>query len=276
MADNNHSGIVALVGCGRLGSSILEGWLKTAIVDAADLIILTPSSKPAAEAARARGARINPEPSALAAVRTVVLAVKPAMWRDAVAALPAELNPDAVVVSVMAGVAAADIEVASGRAVARVMPTTAVAQGRGVAALWSADAGVRETARALFAGMADVVDLEGEAHIDPATAVAGSAPAFIYAFAAALAKAGEAEGLSTDAATRLARGALRSAGAGVETGDTLDALMARIASPGGTTRAGLDAMAAGGEAERAAETAVKAAVTRARSYQAADPITPRG
>lgn len=266
MSNDHHPGVVALVGCGRLGSSILEGWLKTDTVDAGDLIILTPSSKPAAEAARARGARINPQPSALAAVRTVVLAVKPAMWRDAVAALPDALNADAVVVSVMAGVAAADIAAVTGRKVARVMPTTAVAQGRGVAALWSADATVRETARALFAGMADVVDLEDEAHIDPATAVAGSAPAFIYAFATALALAGEAEGLSADAATRLARGALRSAGAGVETGDSLETLIARIASPGGTTRAGLDAMAASGEAERAAETAVKAAVARARSY----------
>jgi pyrroline-5-carboxylate reductase len=266
MADNNHSGIVALVGCGRLGSSILEGWLKTGTVEASKLIILTPSSKPAAEAARAQGARINPESSALAGVQVVVLAVKPAMWRAAVAALPDTLNPDAVVVSVMAGVAAADIAAASGRRVARVMPTTAVAQGRGVAALWSADTMVREAARARFAGMADVVDLDEEAHIDPATAVAGSAPAFIYAFAAALAKAGEAEGLSLEAATRLARGALRSAGAGVETGDSLETLIARIAAPGGTTQAGLDAMAASGEAERAAEAAVQAAVTRARSY----------
>lgn len=266
MSDDKHSGVVALVGCGRLGSSILEGWLKTGAVDAGDLIILTPSTKPASEVARGRGARINPEPSALAAAQVVVLAVKPAMWRDAVAALPDALNPDAVVVSVMAGVAAADIEAATGRRVARVMPTTAVAQGRGVAALWSADDTVRETARALFARMADVVDLEDEAHIDPATAVAGSAPAFIYAFATALAEAGEAEGLSVDAATRLARGALRSAGAGVETGDSLETLIARIASPGGTTRAGLDAMAAGGDAGRAAETAVRAAVARARSY----------
>lgn len=266
MAISDKSGSVVLVGCGRLGSAILEGWLETAAVEPANLIIMTPSSKPAAEAAQARGARINPEPSALAAARVVVLAVKPAMWRDAVAALPAELNPDAVVVSVMAGVAAADIAAASGRAVARVMPTTAVAQGRGVAALWAVDAQVRETARALFVGIADVVDLEDEAHIDPATAVAGSAPAFIYAFVLALAQAGEAGGLSNAAAQRLARGALRSAGAGVETDVTLDGLIARIASPGGTTRAGLDAMSDNGDVERAATLAVTAAVQRARSY----------
>lgn len=259
-------GSVVLVGCGRLGSSILEGWLKTGAVAARDLVILTPSDKPASEAARAQGARINPSLSALAEARALVLAVKPAKWREALTPLVADLNPDAVVVSVMAGVAAPDIVAMAGRPVARIMPTTAVAQGRGVAALWSGDATAREIARGLFEPMADVVDLDLESQIDPATATAGSAPAFIYAFVQALARAGEAEGLSTEAATRLARGALRSAGAGVDTGQSLEDLIVRIASPGGTTRAGLDAMTARGDSDRAAEAAVKAAVARARSY----------
>ena len=100
--------------------------------------------------------------------------------------------------------------------------------------------------------------------MDAATATAGSAPAFVYAFVQALARAGEAQGLSRDAAERLARGALRSAGAGAETGASLEELVARIASPGGTTRAGLDAMEAGGDVDRAAEAAVNAAVARAK------------
>jgi pyrroline-5-carboxylate reductase len=258
------AGAVALLGCGRLGSAILEGWLKTGTVAARDLIILTPSDKPAAEAARALGARVNPPLADLTEARTLVLAVKPAKWREALGPLAGALNPAAMIVSVMAGVAAADIGEVTGRPVARVMPTTAVAQARGVAALWSGHDAARETARGLFEAMAEVVDLE--ANIDVATATAGSAPAFIHAFVQALARAGEAEGLSADAAIRLARGALRSAGAGVETGETLETLIARIASPGGTTRAGLDAMAAGGDLERAAAAAVSAAVQRARSF----------
>lgn len=265
---NAHSTVetVALVGCGRLGSAILEGWLKTGAVDPRNVIIVTPSDKPAAEAARAQGARVNPPLAVLAEARTLVLAVKPAKWREALSPLAGHLNPEAVIVSVMAGVAAADIGAVAGRPVARVMPTTAVALGRGVAALWSDDDAAREAARGLFAAMAEVVDLDLEAYIDVATATAGSAPAFIYAFAQALARAGEAEGLSADAATRLARGALRSAGAGVETGEALETLIARIASPGGTTRAGLEAMAASGDLDRAATAAVRAAVDRARSF----------
>ena len=257
---------IALVGCGRLGSAILEGWLKTGTVAARDLIILTPSDKPVAEAARGQGARVNPPLAALTGARTLVLAVKPAKWRDALGPLVESLGVEIVIVSVMAGVASADISAMAGLPVARVMPTTAVAQGRGVAALWSDHATARETARGLFAAMAEVVDLDQEAHMDVATATAGSAPAFIHAFVQALARAGEAEGLSADAATRLARGALRSAGAGVETGEALDTLIARIASPGGTTRAGLDAMAASGDLDRAASAAVSAAVQRARSF----------
>ncbi len=261
-----RAGTVALVGCGRLGSAILEGWLKTGAVAAHDLIILTPSDKPTAEAARALGARVNPPLAALGEAGTLVLAVKPAKWREALSPLAGALYPEAVIVSVMAGVAAADISAVSDRPVARVMPTTAVAQGRGVAALWSDHDAARETARGLFEAMAEVVDLDDEAHIDVATATAGSAPAFIHAFVQALARAGEAEGLSANAAARLARGALRSAGAGVETGEALETLIARIASPGGTTRAGLDAMAASGDLDRAASAAVRAAVQRARSF----------
>jgi pyrroline-5-carboxylate reductase len=186
--------------------------------------------------ARAQGARVNPPLAALAEARTLVMAVKPAKWREALAPLAGALNAESLIVSVMAGVAAAEISALTGRPTARVMPTTAVAQGRGVAGLWCEHDLARERARALFSAMAEVVDLDQEADIDVATATAGSAPAFIHAFVQALARAGEAEGLSGDAAIRLARGALRSAGAGIETGESLDTLIGRIASPGGTTR----------------------------------------
>lgn len=264
MTSSPVDGAVVLVGCGRLGSAILEGWMATGTVEPDRLIILTPSEKPAAEAARARGARVNPPAAALAGARAVVLAVKPAMWRAALEPLLKSLSAGTVVVSVMAGVRADEIAAVAGPRVGRVMPTTGVAQGRGVAALWSADDAAREAGRALFQRVADVVELEDETMMDAATATAGSAPAFIYAFVQALARAGQGEGLPAEAAGRLARGALRSAGAGAETGAALEELIARVASPGGTTRAGLDAMDQAGALDRAARAAVEAAVRRAR------------
>ena len=79
------TGPVVLVGCGRLGSALLEGWLTTGAVAASELIILTPSDKPAAEAARAQGARVNPPLAALVEAQTLVVAVKPVKWREALA-----------------------------------------------------------------------------------------------------------------------------------------------------------------------------------------------
>lgn len=237
---------VTLLGHGRLGSALAEGWRLTG---AAIPTILTRADPPVCP----------PDTQAL------VIAVKPAAWRAAMAPLIESVPTDAIVVSVMAGVRAADLAAALGdRPVARVMPTTAVAQAQGVAAIWSGDPAARAFAHALFDPVADTVDLTDEAQIDPATAVAGSAPAFFLAMAQALARAGVEAGLEPDAAERLARGAVRSAGAGAATPASIDDLIARIASPGGTTRAGLDALV-GADLDSVARAAVTAAVARARS-----------
>ena len=242
---------ITLLGHGRLGSALVEGWRLTG---AAVPTILTRSDDPVCP----------PDASAL------VVAVKPAHWREAVAPLSASLPPDAVVVSVMAGVRSSDMAAVLDRPVVRVMPTTAVAQAQGVAAVWSDDPVARALAHALFDPIADTVDLDEESQLDPATAVAGSGPAFFLAFAQALGAAGAGAGLSRDAAERLIRGALRSAGAGVATGASLDELIARIASPGGTTRAGLDALSQADLAQ-AARAAVDAAAARARALAGDQP-----
>lgn len=256
---------IALIGCGRLGSALVEGWLATPGFKADRLKIIEQYETPATDQAKAAGATINPSVDQLKDVGVWVLAIKPAVWREALAPHVDGMRKDAVLASVMAGVRLDDVrEAAGGRGVARLMPTTAVAQRQGVAGLYSPDQKARDVATALFEGMADVVPLEAEDLLDPATGVAGSAPAFVYAFIQALAKAGEAEGLKPDAAVRLARGALRSAAAGVSGGQSLEDAIERIASKGGTTRAGLDALEADGGAARAATAAVNAAVAKAR------------
>lgn len=258
------AGPVVLVGCGRLGSAILEGWLLTDTVAPSDLIILSPSEKPAAEAARARGARINPDPEALKTARVVVLAVKPAMWRAVATPLLPYLGDETTILSVMAGVTAPTLaEGLGGWPIVRVMPTTGVSRGRGVASVWAADPAARALGRALFEPMAETVDLADEALMDAATAVAGSGAAYVYAFTEALARAGEAAGLDASTADVLARATLRSAADSMGE-DALDALIGRIASPGGSTRAGLDALDRDGRLATMLEETVAAAVRRNR------------
>lgn len=251
-------GPVILVGCGRLGSAMVEGWLASGAVDPRDLIILTPSQKPVAETARAAGARVNPPVEALGGARAVVLAVKPARWREVAAELAPRVG-DAPIISVMAGVRGVDLADVFAGPVVRVMPTTGVAVGKGAAGLWSADAGAAAVARSLFAPVAAVVDIPDEAMMDAVTAMAGSGPAYVFAFTRALAQAGEAQGLPPDVAADLARATVRSAAAGLEGAEDVQALIARVASPGGTTEAGLAALA-----ETGLDQAVKAAVSAAR------------
>lgn len=256
-ADNR----IILVGCGRLGSAMVEGWMVTRAVDPRDLIILTPSDKPVAEAARAAGARINPPAEALSGARAVVLAVKPAKWREAAAELASSIG-NSPVISVMAGVRGADLAAVFSGPVVRVMPTTGVAVGKGAAGLWSADASASAVARALFAPVAIVVDIPNEAVMDAVTAMAGSGPAYVFAFTRALAEAGVSQGLPPTVAADLARATVRSAAAGLESAESMEALIARVASPGGTTEAGLKALSAKG-LDAVVEAAVAAARARA-------------
>jgi pyrroline-5-carboxylate reductase len=105
---------ILLLGAGRMGGALVEGWSRTGAFAQADLILCDPHPGPAALAAAEAGAQLNPIDNALAAARTVVLAVKPQMWRVAAAAFADKLAPDAVIVSIAAGVRTADIAAALG------------------------------------------------------------------------------------------------------------------------------------------------------------------
>ena len=252
-----------LVGCGRLGGAILTGLRATGAFPMSDVAILTPSQKPAADAAATQGARINPEN--LLDVDRVVLAVKPAKWREVASGLAPRLSGRAVIVSVMAGVRAADLAAVFGRPVARVMPTTAVAAAQGVASIWSDSEAARTEAHALFDPIARTIDLAAEDLIDVATAVSGSGAAYVYAFVEALAAAGEAQGLSRAQALALAEATASGSLAMMAASAQAPAeLIAEVASPGGTTEAGLRVLARSGGLAPLLADAVQAALDRAR------------
>lgn len=257
---------VLLIGAGRMGSALLSGWAGRRLIPRGDLYIRAPNPNEACAVAARGGAVVNPPDEALGAVRTVVLAVKPQKWRE-VAEMYAEALPrDATIVSVMVGVRAADVSAGfGGRAVARVLPTTGVAAGEGVASLYAADAEAARRAHALFDPIATVVDLDDEGLMDAASAVSASGAAYVYAFVQALADAGAAAGLPQGAASVLARAtAASAAGLMLRSGEAAEALIGQVASPGGTTRAALAVLQRDeGGLESLLREAVVAAVRRA-------------
>jgi pyrroline-5-carboxylate reductase len=253
---------ILLLGAGRMGGALIEGWARAGAFSAADLIIRDPNLDPTAFA----GARVNPPLEALSTAKTVLLAVKPQIWREAVADVVPHLAPDAVIVSIAAGVRAADISKAfGGRAVARVMPTTAVAIGLGTASIHADTSAARARAHALLDPVATVVDLDDEELLHAATAVSGSAPAYLYAFIEALEAAGAGQGLDPAASARLARATIVGAAALLgQGGEDPAELRKQVTSPGGTTAAALGVlMGEGGFGDllpRALEAAVKRSV----------------
>lgn len=235
---------ILMLGAGRMGGAILEGWAKAGAFAAEDLIIVDPHPSAAALAVAKAGARLNPPDAELAAARTVILAVKPQTWQAAAAQYAGRLSADAVIVSIAAGVGSQAIaREFGGRSVARVMPTTAAAIGQGTTSLYAADPAALARARALFEPLGTVVELADEGQIHAATAVSGSAPAYLYAFIESLEAAGVAAGLSAADASRLARSTIAGAAALLaRTGEDPAELRRQVTSPGGTTEAALNVL----------------------------------
>ena len=235
-----------LIGAGHMGGALIEGWTATGAIAPADLIIVDPKPGAAGRAAVDKGAKLNPDEASLGQAPTVVLALKPQIWRDAAHALAPHLAAEAVVISIMAGVGVDDLaNEFGGRVVGRVMPNIAAAIGKGVAGVYAPAERARSLAHVLFEPIATIIDLPDEVLLHAVTAVGGSGPAYLYAFTEALAAAAQTAGLAPEAAARLARATVVGAADLMAGSDKAAAELRRqVSSPGGTTEAALRALLA--------------------------------
>jgi pyrroline-5-carboxylate reductase len=263
---SNFTGTLVLVGAGKMGGAMLEGWLRLGL-DPKRVAIKEPQPAPEITALAAKGVRINPGTIDDASV--ILLAVKPQVAEEVVPPLKSLMRPDTVVVSVMAGKTLRFLEGAlGGGAVVRSIPNTPAAVGRGITAA-VANAKVTEAQRSLAhtlltsIGAVEWVDDEGL--IDVATAVSGSGPAYVFLLAETLARAGAAAGLPADMAARLARATVAGSGELLHQ-SPLDAATLRrnVTSPNGTTAAALSVLMAADGIDPLMEKAVAAAAKRSR------------
>ena len=269
----DFSGLTVLVGAGKMGGALLEGWLRLGL-DAKKVAVLEPQPSPEILALAGRGLlRLNPDPQTLGNAAAIVIAVKPQAAGEAIAALPPLVAASTVVVSIMAGRTLQFLAGALARpcALVRAMPNTPAAIGRGitVAVPRNADAAQRETADRLLRATGAVEWIDDEALMDAVTAVSGSGPAYVFLLAEVLAQAGAAAGLPPPLAQKLARETVAGAGELLHR-SALDAAALRenVTSPGGTTAAALAVLM--GENGLAALLNRAVAAATARSRQLAD------
>lgn len=199
---------------------------------------------------------------------TLLLAVKPQDLEVALRPLQEWLaRHRPLVISVAAGVPIATLaRSCAGAPIVRAMPNRAALVGAGATGLFAPadlDPLAQERATAILQTAGIVVTVDDESLMDVVTAVSGSGPAYFFALAEALAKAGEDAGLSAEAAHTLARATLRGAGALAAENSSLAALRQAVTSKGGTTAAALETLERLGFDNSVSE-AITAAIRRGR------------
>ncbi len=233
---------MVLLGCGKMGSAMLAGWLAGGL-PAASVWVLDPHPS---DWLRATGVQINegmPDAPVVA-----LIAVKPQMMGEALPSMQALGNGDTVFLSVAAGTSIASFEAALGAQspIIRAMPNTPAAIGRGITAIVGnshTTLAHMDMAQALLTAVGQVVQLEREEQMDAVTAVSGSGPAYVFHLIETLAAAGEAEGLGADLAMALAKATVGGAGQLAEdASEDPGQLRVNVTSPNGTTQAALEVL----------------------------------
>ncbi len=264
----DQSGPIALVGAGKMGSALLEGWLALGLAPA-KVAVFEPQPTSELLAAAQGGLTLNPPPDAIGNFSAVVLAVKPQVAPDVMADVRAMLASGTVVLSIMAGRTLAFLQGAlPDAAIIRAMPNTPAAIGRGITVA-APNARVTEAQRALandlLAASGTIEWVADESLMDAVTAVSGSGPAYVFLLAEALASAGVAAGLPQELAQRLARATVAGSGELLHRSPLDPATLRKnVTSPGGTTAAALEILMGADGLEPLLRKAVAAAAKRSR------------
>jgi pyrroline-5-carboxylate reductase len=262
-------GTLVLVGAGKMGGAMLEGWLRLGL-DPAKVAVIEPVPSPEVKELAGLGLTLNPAVNMVREPAAVVIAVKPQNAEEAVPWLAPIVGGATVVLSIMAGKTLDFLEGAlpPGTAIVRLMPNTPASIGRGITVAvpnQNVTPAQRALADKLLAATGAVEWVEDEGLLDPVTAVSGSGPAYVFLLAESLARAGAAAGLPPDLAARLACATVAGSGELLHR-SLVDAATLRrnVTSPGGTTAAALDVLMADDGLDRLMREAVAAATRRSR------------
>jgi pyrroline-5-carboxylate reductase len=263
------AGTIVLVGAGKMGGAMLEGWLALGL-DPSAVVAVDPQPAADVSALAKRGLRLNPPPETVGKAAAVVIAVKPQVAPEVVPTLAPYLGDSTVALSIMAGRTLSFLEHALPKRVAlvRAMPNTPAAIGRGITVAVpnpTVSPRQRQLVQALLSATGAVEWIDDEALMDAVTAVSGSGPAYVFLLAETLARAGVAAGLPEDLAGRLARATVAGSGELMHRSPLDPAVLRKnVTSPGGTTAAALDVLMAADALDPLMRKAVAAATRRSK------------
>ncbi len=265
------AGPLLLVGAGKMGSALLDGWLDRGL-GGGDVLVIEPADV-GRDALAAKGVAVaaDPEDGVLERpFRAVIFAVKPQMMGDVLPAYRPVVDEGALVISIAAGTSIDRFEsvFGGGAAVVRAMPNTPAAIGQGATALFAnprVSEDQRALAEALMAAVGSVHWLDDEEQMHAVTAMSGGGPAYVFLLIEALAQAGIANGLPEDLAWPMARRTVIGSGALAAAGDEAPSTLRKnVTSPGGTTQAALGVLMADDGVQPLFDRAIRAAAERSK------------
>lgn len=237
-----------VVGAGKMGGALLQGWIASGAVTPKQLIILDPKPGHAAEAAIKAGALHLIEPNnKLKSIKYLLLAIKPQMFSKLAPIIAQDLSEDALIISILAGTSLASLQnTFKTQSLIRAMPNTPAAIGKGITAYTKgpniSEAQIKITETLLAAG-GNVHHVANEHLIDVVTAVSGSGPAYVFHMVEALEAAAIKIGLPEELAPDFARQTIIGAAGLLESSnETATTLRQNVTSPNGTTQAALDVL----------------------------------
>jgi len=244
MIDRTH----LVVGAGKMGGALLDGWIASEAITSKQLIILDPYPGKAAQSAIESGALHLTKPDdKLISIKYLLLAIKPQIFGKLAPAIAKELSNRALVISIMAGTSLASLQdVFKEQSLIRAMPNTPAAIGKGITAYTkgpNVSAAQTKMTETLLSAGGKVHHVANEHLIDVVTAVSGSGPAYVFHMAEALEAAAVKIGLPEDLAPDFAKQTIIGAAGLLETSDeTVSTLRQNVTSPNGTTQAALDVL----------------------------------
>jgi len=226
------------VGCGNMGRAILDGW-RMAGMNLSPIVIVDPGM-PTIDGV----STVTTPAEAGPAPKLIILGVKPQMIEEIARQLKTWLTSRTTIVSLLVGVEVASLRqyFPKAGAIIRALPNLPVSVRRGVIALYSSDANdaQRQEMANFFAPLGFAPWMTEEIKLATVASVAGSGPAYVARFIAALTKAGEKRGLSREIASAIAlETVFGTAWLAAASNESMDVLADRVASPNGTTQAGL-------------------------------------
>ena len=263
---------LAILGGGKIGEALLSGLLRGERT-AADVVVAEKHSERAAYLSDTYGVKTVDPVAAVAAARTLLIAVKPQDIDALLNEIASVVTPQHVVVSVAAGVTTAHIEaVLAGVPVVRCMPNTPALVDQAMTAI-SAGTDAAEQhlaiAESLLGAVGRVVRVP-ESQLDAVTALSGSGPAYFFYLVEAMIDAGILLGLPrTLAAELIVQTAIGSAVMLRDSGEHPVQLREAVTSPGGTTIAAIRELEVHG-VRAALLAAIEAAARRSRELGASN------